>query len=154
MGTYGLAVGDASCEAGTGVLQFCEMGPFIGFRTSTDDGATWREPSDPGGHALNASHPLFNEAPGRPVKLGAPHVVDYGPENAHSPDGALYMVGNGCLAAKPNSNCSWISGDAVFLARTRRFSATNPGSLNDPSAWEFFCGNSAKPVRCPACGLV
>lgn len=26
VGTYGLAVGDASCEAGTGVLQFCEMG--------------------------------------------------------------------------------------------------------------------------------
>jgi len=25
VGTYGLAVGDASCEAGTGVLQFCEM---------------------------------------------------------------------------------------------------------------------------------
>jgi hypothetical protein len=26
VGTYGLAVGDASCEGGTGVLQFCEMG--------------------------------------------------------------------------------------------------------------------------------
>lgn len=35
VGSYGLAVGDASCEAGTGVLQFCEMGPFVGFRSST-----------------------------------------------------------------------------------------------------------------------
>jgi hypothetical protein len=55
------------------------------------------------------------------------------------------MVGNGCLASKPNSNCSWISGDAVFLARARNFSARNPNSLNDPSVWEFFCGRLQGP---------
>jgi hypothetical protein len=26
------------------------------------------------------------------VKFGSPHVVDHGPENIRSPDGALYMV--------------------------------------------------------------
>ena len=51
-------------------------------------------------------------------RLQAPHVVDHGPENIHSPDGALYMVGTGCLADRPNPNCSWISGDAVYLTRT------------------------------------
>ena len=40
VGSYGLAVGDAACAAGTGVLQFCEMGPFVGFRSSTDGGAS------------------------------------------------------------------------------------------------------------------
>lgn len=113
VGSYGLAVGDAACEAGTGVLQFCEMGPFVGFRSSTDRGATWSEPRAEDGRLRNVSNPLFDEL-GGPVKLGAPHVVDFGPENQRSPDGRLYMVGNGCLASTPNSNCSWISGDAVF----------------------------------------
>ena len=141
VGSYGLAVGDAACSAGTGVLQFCEMGPFVGFRSSRDGGRTWREPRDPAsGAALNVSHTLFGERAGAPVKLGAPHVVDFGPENARSPDGRLYVVGNGCLAKQANSNCSWISGDAVFLARAGGYSAAAPDSLNDPTAWEFFCG--------------
>ena len=140
VGSYGLAVGDASCEAGTGVLQFCEMGPFVGFRSSTDAGASWKEPRRPGGSILNVSSPLFDEAVGASIKLGAPHIVDFGPENELSPDGHLYAVGNGCLAAKPNSNCSWISGDAVFMARASGYSAAEPDSLNDPANWEFFCG--------------
>lgn len=156
MGTYGLAVGDASCEAGTGVLQFCEMGPFIGFRSSTDRGASWAEPTDPDGNELNVTNPLFAEKAGHPVKMGAPHVVDHGPENVHSPDGALYMVGNGCLAQELNSNCSWISGDAVYLSRARAgaYTASDPATLNNPAAWEFFCGDAcwssdvtkAKPI--------
>jgi hypothetical protein len=77
---------------------------------------------------------------GGAIKLGAPHIVDFGPENSRSPDGHLYAVGNGCLAAKPNSNCSWISGDAVFMARARGYSAAEPDSLNDPAKWKFFCG--------------
>ena len=52
----------------------------------------------------------------------------------------MYMVGNGCLAAHPNSNCSWISGDAVFLARASGYSARDPDSLNDRDNWEFYCG--------------
>eukprot|EP01079_Euglenida_sp_SAG-EU17-18_P008161 gene8161-1458_t len=138
----GLAVGDASCEAGTGVLQFCEMGPFVGFRHSLDGGHTWQEPQDPQGRELNVSNPLFPEPSGQPIKLGAPHVVDFGPENRDAPDGRLYMVGNGCLADKLNSNCSWISGDAVFLSRTTSGPVSaDPGWLNDLSHWEFFCGS-------------
>lgn len=75
------------------MLQFCEMGPFVGFRFSTNRGVTWQEPS------LNVTHNLFGEAVGAPIKMGAPHVVDHGPENADSPDGALYMVGNGYVHA-------------------------------------------------------
>lgn len=71
VGSYGLAVGDGSCAMGTGVLQFCEMGPFVGFRSSTDGGATWREPRDPKtAEILNVSHPLFDETAGLPIKLG------------------------------------------------------------------------------------
>eukprot|EP00040_Diaphanoeca_grandis_P019493 m.102940 g.102940 ORF g.102940 m.102940 type:complete len:427 (-) comp27452_c0_seq1:54-1334(-) len=149
VGTYGLAIGDASCEAGTGVLQFCDMGPFVGFRYSIDRGMTWKEPS------LNVTNNLFGEAYNHPIKFGAPHTVDHGPENRDSPDGRVYMVGNGCLHATLNSNCSWISGDAVFLARASNFSATDPDSLNARSNWEFSCGQGcgwtsevtkAKPV--------
>lgn len=144
VGTYGLAVGDGACEAGTGVLQFCEMGPFIGFRTSIDGGSTWAEPANPtNGNELNVSNPLFAEVPGQAIKFGAPHVVDHGPENIHSPDvhNSLYMVANGCWNEAPNSNCSWISGDGVYLARATGFSAAVPGSLNDPAVWQFFCGS-------------
>lgn len=90
VGTYGLAVGDGACEAGTGVLQFCVMGPFVGFRYSTNLGGNWTEPRDPTtGQPLTVAHTLFDEKVGSPIKLGAPHVVDFGPENIHSPDGAL-----------------------------------------------------------------
>lgn len=58
------------------------------------------------------------------------------------------MVGNGCLAAKPNSNCSWISGDAVFLSRVKagNYSTQEPNSLNNRAAWEFYCGTAADDV--------
>lgn len=49
----------------------------------------------------------------------------------------------GCLAKTPNSNCSWISGDAIFLTRTTKagkYAANNPASLNNPANWEFYCG--------------
>ena len=48
--------------------------------------------------------------------------------------------------ATPNSNCSWISGDAVFLTRTtsaagtQDYSAADPGTLNRRGSWEFYCG--------------
>ena len=58
-------------KAGTGVLQFCEMGPFIGFRSSTDGGATWDEPVDEKGDERNVTNPLFNEPAGTSIKLGA-----------------------------------------------------------------------------------
>jgi hypothetical protein len=68
-----------------------EIGPFVGFRSSVDGGHSWSEPKDVRGELLTVANPLF-ETLGQAVKLGAPHVVDHGPENMHSPDGAVYMV--------------------------------------------------------------
>ena len=97
--------------------------------------------------------PLLTQLP-RPSPTNAPLppsrllfcAKDHGPENINSPDGALYMVGNGCLADKLNSNCSWISGDAVFLSRARAgaYTAADPSSLNNPEAWEFYCGGASQ----------
>ena len=67
------------------------------------DSACQAEPLAPDGTNLTVASPLFDTL-GQPIKLGAPHVVDHGPENVQSPDGALYMVGMGCLASKPNPN--------------------------------------------------
>ncbi|KAH8044582.1 Beta-lactamase class C-like protein [Aureococcus anophagefferens] len=65
--------------------------------------------------------------------MGSPHVVDHGPENVRSPDGKVYVVA-GCL--RRAKNCTWISGDGIFLARAS-FDAADPDSLNDASNWEF-----------------
>ena len=82
--------------------------------------------------------------------------VDFGPENSLSPDGRVYMVGNGCLAPHANSNCSWISGDAVFLARTvvdaatgeHAYRAADPDSINQRQAWEYYCGEASGEGEC------
>jgi len=72
-------------------------------------------------------------------------VVDHGPENARSPDGALYMVASGCRSAsgKATENCTWISGDGIFVARAAGFSADDPQSLNNAKVWSFWSGTSA-----------
>jgi len=111
-----------------------ELGPFQGFRLSRDHGATW-EPCP-----RDDSDPLFREhgrvAGGPPIRFGAPHVVDFGRNMAHSPTGHLYLVGHGSRFAHGVSN--WIAGDAVFLARVM----PSPGTVNDPDAYEFFSGRS------------
>lgn len=67
------------------------LGPFVGFRWSANFGLSWIEtPHSPvrplfGEHALN----------GEPVKIGAPHFVDFGRELEHSPDGKAYLVAHG-----------------------------------------------------------
>lgn len=120
------------------------MGPFAGFRWSTDSGKTWHE------SPCTASEPLFVEparddldlAEGKVgpfVKMGAPHVVDFGKNMEHSPDGKAYLVGHG--AEYPNSgqrvaNNSWVTGDAVYMTRV------TPGieTMNDRSKYELFAG--------------
>ncbi|KAK7233827.1 hypothetical protein SO694_001000102 [Aureococcus anophagefferens] len=145
-GSYGLGL-----SSKTNSLSI-EIGPFVGFRHSVDGGATWKKPMS-GGAELNVSRNLWGEraadAPprgppidGEPlgspagVKMGSPHVVDHGPENVRSPDGKVYVVAGGCLAPRANENCTWISGDGIFLARAS-FDAADPDSLNDASNWEF-----------------
>ncbi len=114
------------------------MGPFVGFRISKDFGKTWTDtPYTP-------SKPLFGESgkDGAKIKMGSPHVVDFGRNMEHSPDGKMYLVGHG--ATRPEAACSWISGDQVYLARVK------PSALrvNDASKYEFFAGHdrAGEPV--------
>ena len=73
------------------------LGPMPGFQISRDLGKTW-EPSP-----LSPEKPLFPE-PAEflgPVKMGAPHFVDFGKNMEHSPDGKAYVIGMGAEANDP-----------------------------------------------------
>lgn len=111
-------------------LNWDVLGPFVGFRTSTDGGDRWadgpRTPTDT----------LFGEGvgSGRPIRFGAPHFVDFGKNNEHAPDGYAYLVGHGSRLSDVQQ--SWISGDEIFLART----IPSIGTINEPDSWEFYAG--------------
>lgn len=108
------------------------LGPFVGFRHSADYGQTWVEtPCTP-------TQPLFGENPARaPVKIGAPHFVDFGRNMQHSPDGKAYLVAHGSTRRQaPNE---WQMSDQVFLLRV----TPSPATINDPKSYEFFAGYSA-----------
>lgn len=122
-GTYCLA------DRGRG-LNWDLLGPFVGFRTSTDMGETWSETP----HTPESS--LFGESglAETPIRMGAPHFVDFGKNMAESPDGYGYLVGHGSRSS--DAQLSWISGDEVFLARV----VPSVETINDPAAWEFFAG--------------
>ena len=114
------------------------LGPFVGFRWSTDFGKTWTQtpctPAQPlfGEHALN----------GEPVKIGTPHFVDFGRALQHSPDGKAYLVAHGASQGPEGRRFaynSWITGDEIYLVRVK------PGikTMNDAKKYEFFAGHSA-----------
>jgi hypothetical protein len=114
------------------------LGPFVGFRTSTDFGKTWTQtPCTP-------AKPLFGESAlnGEPVKIGAPHFVDLGRELEHSPDGKAYLVGHGASDGVNRRYAfnSWITGDEIYLTRV------TPGleNMNDATKYEFFGGADRK----------
>jgi hypothetical protein len=119
------------------------LGPFVGFRTSTDLAKTWTEtPHTP-------AKPIFGEngLAGQAVKIGSPHFVDFGRNMQHSPDGKAYLVAHG--ASDPDiqpryGNASWITGDQVFLLRV----TPSLNTINDPAAYEFFAGHDRrnKPI--------
>ena len=139
-GTYCLMDSDGDASAG---LNWDILGPFVGFRYSTDFGKTWTDtPCTP-------SAPLFGEptTPGQPVKMGAPHFVDFGENMEHSPDGKAYLVGHGAVPSDPKSrpaNLSWITGDQIYLARV----TPSIDAMNDGSKYEFFAGHDGlgKPL--------
>jgi hypothetical protein len=119
------------------------LGPMPGFRVSTDFGKTWT-PSP-----LSPEKPLFPEPARRwgPVKMGAPHFVDFGKNMQHSPDGKAYLLGMGAEENDPKpryANLSWISGDQVYLARV----TPSIENINDIKKYEFFAGHDAdgKPI--------
>jgi len=111
------------------------LGPFVGFRISKDYGKTWTEtPCTP-------EKPLFGEKAlnGEPVKIGAPHFVDFGKNLEHSPDGKAYLAAQGASdgANRRFAYNSWITADEIYLARV------TPGleAMNDASKYEFFAGH-------------
>jgi hypothetical protein len=125
-------------------LNYPYLGPFVGFRTSTDFGKTWTEtPHTPDAPLFPEDHrPFDRTASFSRTKIGSPHVVDFGKNMEHSPDGKVYLVAHGALDddADPRPhNASWINGDAVYLLRVP------PGidTMNDPAAYEFFAGHDA-----------
>jgi hypothetical protein len=124
-GTYALDDFSGACG------NWCTLGPFVGFRHSTDYGGHWTETRH------TPARPLFGETTkeGMPVKLGALHVVDFGQNMEHSPDGKAYLIGHG--ASRRGAHASWIAGDEIYLVRVTPSIAT----IDDPAAYEFFAGH-------------
>ena len=115
-------------------LNWDILGPFVGFRISTDYGKTWVDtPHTP-------AEPIFGESgkDGRKVKIGAPHFVGFGKELQYSPDGKAYLVGHG--ASRPDANLAWIAGDQAYLIRV----TPSLQSMNDASKYEFFGGHTTQ----------
>ena len=60
----------------------------------------------------------------------------------HSPDGKAYLVSHGASGGNPKpryANCSWITGDEIYLARV----TPSIENINDGSKYEFFAGRDA-----------
>jgi hypothetical protein len=114
------------------------LGPIPGFRWSTDFGKTWSEtPGTP-------ANPLFGESAlnGEPLKIGAPHFVDFGKNMEHSPDGKAYLTAHGASvgpAGRRYAYNSWMTGDEIHLVRV----TPSIANINDVSKYEFFAGNDA-----------
>ncbi len=141
-GTYCLGPDD-NAKYGDLKVNWPWIGPFVGFRTSKDYGHSWRAcPHTP-------EEPLFGETGmyGYPVKIGAPHFVDFGKNMEHSPDGKAYLVAHGADTTDTKWrfwNASWITGDQVYLIRV----TPSVENINDASKYEFYGGKDdyGKPV--------
>ena len=115
------------------------LGPFVGFRISTDSGKTWTET------AHTPSNPLFPEPArkGGLVRIGSPHFVDFGRNMEHSPDGKAYLVAHGAAFPDPKpriANASWITGDCVYLLRV----PPRADCIDDRQSYEYFAGRDAR----------
>jgi len=76
---------------------FPNLGPMPGFHVSYDLGKSWQAPP------TSPQKPLFPE-PAEfldPVKIGAPHFVDFGKNMQYSPDGKAYLLGMGAEINDP-----------------------------------------------------
>jgi len=95
-GTY--CLGPSATYMDTGFSWgFPNLGPMPGFQMSRDLGKTWNDsPHSP-------ETPLFPE-PAKflePVKMGAPHFIDFGKNMEHSPDGKAYLIAMGAEIGDP-----------------------------------------------------
>ena len=115
------------------------MGPFVGFRYSKDYGHHW----------VNCPHTpeksIFGETGlnGYPVKIGAPHFVDFGKNMEYSPDGKAYLVAHGADTTDTQYrfwNDSWITGDQIYLIRV----TPSPENINDASKYEYYGGKDER----------
>ena len=133
-GTYCLDPAGSS-KYGDKTYNWPWMGPFVGFRYSTDYGRKWTD------CPLTPEKPLFRETGinGYPVKIGSPHFVDFGKNMQYSPDGKAYMVAHGADTSDLKWrfwNDSWITGDQIYLLRV----TPSIDNINDFSKYEFFGG--------------
>eukprot|EP00039_Didymoeca_costata_P000573 m.46271 g.46271 ORF g.46271 m.46271 type:complete len:594 (+) comp10352_c0_seq1:327-2108(+) len=119
-------------------VGWCVLGGFISFRTSLDEGLTWKEPTP---QLQAANDTLFGEAGTWDVKVkfGAPHIVDHGTDNQHAPGKRLYMISHASNRTGPTEG--WINGDTVYLTRTR--TSPSPNTINNKESWEFWGGGSS-----------
>ena len=136
-GTYCLGP-SAQARYGDLTVNWPWMGPFVGFRHSSDRGRNWTRPPH------TPSNPLFGEngINGYPVKIGAPHFVDFGKNMRHSPDGKAYLVAHGSDLNDKHWrfwNNSWINGDQIYLLRV----TPTVENINDASKYEFYAGKDA-----------
>ena len=134
-GTYCLGATKTAIEDGYH-FGWPIMGPMPGFRVSHDKGKTW-SPSP-----LTPENPLFPEPKELfgPVKIGAPHFVDFGRNMEHSPDGKAYLVCMGAEESDPHprfANLSWCAADQVYLIRV----TPSVETINSLDAYEFFAGH-------------
>jgi hypothetical protein len=142
------------------IWNWPNLGPMPGFQISHDYGKSWI----PSPHSPDK--PLF-PAPNKyldPVKLGAPHFVDFGQNMKYSPDGKAYLLGMGaekndpkprpcikpgqsgkvfeiyenCVDEFAHANLSWITADQIYLVRVK----PSPQTINDLKAYEFFAGHN------------
>lgn len=133
-GTYTLTNSDY--EANWPVL-----GPFAGFRISYDLGKSWvKSPI-----SCIPGKTLFPEPDslGGPLKIGAPHFVDFGKNMEDSPTKHAYLVSHGATEADKTdriANLSWITGDHIYLSRV----IPAPETINDENAYEYFAGHDEK----------
>jgi len=133
-GTYCLHGGQVKKHKGI-TYNWPWLGPFVGFRYSTDLGKPWiQTPCTP-------EKPLFGEQSpdGAPLKIGAPHFVDFGKNMEHSPDGKAYLVAHGASDGKDRrfGYNSWITGDEIYMLRV----TPTIDNINDASKYEFFDGS-------------
>jgi len=136
-GTYTLDDLNGACH------NWCAQGPFVGFRQSTDGGKNWVDTK------YKPADPVFGESGkgGTKVKFGPVHMVDFGKNMEHSPDGHAYFVSHGAVGSAGLAN--WIAGDAVYLGRVM----PTPQNMDDRAAFEFYAGGAwshdvaeAKPI--------